>query len=68
MARKVITVEATPKEVEFYSKEDVVLAIRWIIGVSKAEAQRIYRTTSYSYHNEVAHAFKMNARRAFYAD
>lgn len=61
-------VKVASKPVEFYSKEHVVLAIRWLFGLTRKEALDIYKATSYKYHNEVGLAFKMNARMAFYAD
>lgn len=71
MARKKASttlVEVASKPVEFYSKEHVVLAIQWMFGFTRRKALEYFAETDYKIHNEVAHAFKMNARKAFYAD
>lgn len=57
-----------PKAVEFYTKAEVITAIRWMFGFTRKKALEYFAETDYKIHNAVAHAFKMNARKAFYAD
>lgn len=51
-----------------YPKSEVLIAIQWMFGISKQKAINLYNSTDASYHNEIVHGFKFNARRTFYGD
>lgn len=69
MARKESTTTiVTTASKEFYSKLEVINAIRWAEGLTKTEAAKRYRSTDSTYHNLMVHGFKTNAKKSFYAD
>ena len=63
--KEIKTLTITPQQdtVDKYPKSEVLTAIQWMFGISKKKAVHLYNSTDASYHNEIVHGFKSNARR-----
>ena len=51
-----------------YSKKEFIEAFCWMNGVSKAEADKAYTTSSKKHIKAIIDCYKSNCKKAFYED